>query len=73
MFRVANVDMFHVMTERHERLRQARMDAGFKSAQAAAEALGVTASTYRAHENGQNDFGLDEAQVYGRRFSAAQV
>lgn len=62
--------MFRVMSERHERLRQARIDAGFRSAQAAADALGVTASTYRAHENGQNDFGIDEAQVYGRKFGA---
>jgi len=56
------------MTEKHLRLRQARMDAGFRYASDAANAIGVTASTYRAHENGQNDFGLDEAKRYARRF-----
>lgn len=56
------------MSEKHERLRQARTDAGFRFASDAANAIGVTASTYRAHENGQNDFGLDEAKRYARKF-----
>lgn len=56
------------MSEKHIRLRQARMDAGFRFASDAATAVGVTPSTYRAHENGQNDFGLEEAKRYGRKF-----
>lgn len=44
------------------------MDAGFRFASDAAEAIGITPSTYRAHENGQNDFGLDEAKRYARKF-----
>lgn len=28
----------------------------------------MKASTYRAHENGQNDLKLDEAKVYGKKF-----
>lgn len=51
------------------RLRQSRIDAGFKSAQSAADALGVAGSTYRAHENGQNDFTLDEAAIYAKKFN----
>lgn len=51
-----------------ERLRAAREKAGFTSAAKAAAALGVGASTYRAHENGQNDYGPDEAEHYARRF-----
>ena len=57
------------MSEKHERLRQARIKAGFRHASDAANAIGVTASTYRAHENGQNEFHLDEAKRYGRKFA----
>lgn len=60
--------MFATMTDASERLREAREKAGFRSAAAAADALGVRASTYRAHENGQNEFGYREAQFYGRKF-----
>lgn len=56
------------MSEMHERLREARENAGFISAAAAAEALGIRASTYRAHENGQNEFSFQEAQRYARKF-----
>lgn len=56
------------MSEKHERLRQARIEAGYRYASDAANALGVTASTYRAHENGQNDFDLDYAKLYGKKF-----
>lgn len=58
------------MSEKGQRLRKARMDAGFTTAKAAAEALGMAASTYSAHENGQNDFDLDVAQVYARKFNS---
>lgn len=56
------------MAEKHERLRQAR-EAKFKFASEAAAALGISPSTYRAHENGQNEFYLDEAKVYGKKFA----
>lgn len=49
------------------------MDAGFRYASDAANAIGVTASTYRAHENGQNDFGLEEAKRYAKRFSVSPL
>lgn len=52
----------------HDRLRDARLAAGFKSMSAAASALGVTSSTYRAHENGQNDFDTEQAENYARKF-----
>lgn len=50
-----------------ERLKQARIAAGFKSARAAAEALGVPTATYTQHENGRRGIGR-EADVYVRRF-----
>lgn len=51
-----------------DRLRAARIAAKFTSATKAADALGVSASTYRAHENGQNEFGPEEAERYARKF-----
>lgn len=63
--------MLDFMTEKHERLRQARVDAGYETASAAATALRITASTYRAHENGQNDFQLPEAETYGAKFGVS--
>lgn len=65
--------MLLAMTERHERLREAREKAGYKYASEAAAALGLATSTYRAHENGQNDFGLEEAETYARKFNVSAI
>jgi transcriptional regulator with XRE-family HTH domain len=58
-------------TTRGERLRTARKR-HFKSARAAAKALGVPPATYGAHERaesrGGRDFGLDEANLYAAAF-----
>lgn len=68
-------DMFSVahMSEKAERLREAREKSGYKSAAAAADALGMKASTYRAHENGQNDFDFREAMFYARKFGVDPI
>lgn len=58
----------NVMDTMGQRLRNARIKAGFSSATKAADAIGISHSTYRAHENGQNEFGPQEAAVYGRKF-----
>ncbi|HWF65227.1 MAG TPA: S24 family peptidase [Rhizomicrobium sp.] len=50
------------------RLRQAREAAGFKSAAEAIERFRFTASTYMAHENGQNGIRVEPAQAYARAF-----
>jgi phage repressor protein C with HTH and peptisase S24 domain len=62
--RSANVAAMNTMGER---LRAAR-EAKYRSAAKAAVALGINASTYRAHENGQNEFNPEEAERYGRKF-----
>lgn len=51
-----------------ERLKEARIKAGFTSARSAAERFGWKGSTYAAHENGQNKFDADVAIVYGKAF-----
>lgn len=56
------------MSEMANRLRDARVQAGYSSASAAARAHGWKTSTYIAHENGQNDFGSEQAQEYARAF-----
>lgn len=52
----------------NERLRAARIDAGFGSASAAAKAHGWGVSTYIAHENGQNEYSPERAQIYAKVF-----
>lgn len=52
----------------HDRLRRARLLAGFDTARAAIERFGWKASTYRAHENGQNKFGASDARAYARAY-----
>lgn len=56
------------MSAKSDRLRAARLAAGFKSTLAAAERLGVSPSTYRAHENGQNEYDEAQAERYARAF-----
>jgi hypothetical protein len=60
-----------MVTTRGRRLRAARKTQ-FRSARAAALALGIPISTYGAHERAQlsggRDFGPEEARRYARRF-----
>lgn len=51
-----------------ERLKSARIAAGYVSAAAAAAQMSVNLSTYRAHENGQNNFDRETAQIYAQAF-----
>ncbi len=51
-----------------DRLRRARMAAGFETAASAAAALGVSQATYGQHENGLRGFPASKAEKYARRF-----
>jgi phage repressor protein C with HTH and peptisase S24 domain len=51
-----------------ERLKKARIEAGFSSASSAAKKHGWAVSTYTAHENGQNNYGPQRAKIYGKAF-----
>lgn len=55
----------------HDRLRRARLLAGFDTARAAIERFGWKASTYRAHENGQNKFRASDAGAYARAYKVS--
>jgi phage repressor protein C with HTH and peptisase S24 domain len=56
------------MATKAERLKKARKDAGYESAQDAADAFGWNPPAYRHHENGTRGFGADAAKRYGRAF-----
>jgi SOS-response transcriptional repressor LexA len=54
-----------------ERLKAARIRAGYGSAKAAAEAMGTPASTYVQHESGVRGFPVERATRYSRFFRTA--
>lgn len=55
----------------HSRLKHARRRAGFKNATSAIEQFGWKGSTYRAHENGQNQFDPIAAKQYASAFGTS--
>lgn len=56
------------MRDRAARLRQARINAGYDTARAAVDAMGLRYSTYAGHENGSREYGIDDAKRYARMF-----
>lgn len=56
------------LTKQHERLRDARITAGFRSARQAAIKFGWIGSTYGSHENGQSGLKIEQAIIYGEAF-----
>lgn len=59
------------MTDAAERLRIARLRAGFTSGKDAAEAIGVPVSTYLGHENGSRGYPAKKAEIYAPAFARA--
>jgi phage repressor protein C with HTH and peptisase S24 domain len=59
------------LTTKSGRLKWARVKAGFRSARSAGQAMNLKASTYPAHENGQNQFHDESAQLYGKTFDVS--
>lgn len=60
------------MSDPAERLRIARLRAGFETATEAAEALGFPVSTYIAHENGSRGYPAKKAYTYARKFKVRE-
>lgn len=56
------------MDGRAQRLRQARLERGFETAAAAADAHGWSRNTYAANENGNAPFSYRRAKDYARAF-----
>lgn len=59
------------MSDLSERLKRARVEAGYETAQKAAEALGVSYPTYAGHENGSSGFRAATGEHYARRFKVS--
>ena len=55
------------------RLKQARLEAGFSSATAAIETCGWNSSKYRAHENGQNSYKVEDAKMYAKAYGVSSA
>lgn len=60
------------MSDPAERLRIARLRAGYSTAKDAAEALGFPVSTYLGHENGSRGISAKKAYTYARRFKVRE-
>jgi phage repressor protein C with HTH and peptisase S24 domain len=56
------------MGERHDRLRQARIAAGFERASDAAARFGWNENTYKSNENGNAPFSFRKARDYAEAF-----
>lgn len=61
------------MTDPAERLRIARLRAGFETGKEAALAMGFPVSTYLAHENGSRGYPAGKAATYARKFKVPEV
>lgn len=60
------------MSDPAERLRIARLRAGFETGKDAADAMGVPVSTYLGHENGSRGYPAKKAELYARKFKVRE-
>ena len=58
-------------SDMNTRLREERREAGFASATDAIEYCKWKGSTYRAHENGQNNYNAEYATRYGKAYGVS--
>lgn len=63
-----SLGIFYAMSERHDRLRQARIAAGFKTQAEAVRRFGWNPNTYKSNENGNAPFSFDQGREYARAF-----
>lgn len=59
------------MTDVHERLKEARLSAGFETVQEACEAFGFKYPTYAGHENGQRGMRADAMARYAKAYNVS--
>jgi phage repressor protein C with HTH and peptisase S24 domain len=55
--------------EQYERLKEARIGAGFRTGTDAAKAAGVPVATYNAHENGNRSLTVRSSELYSKTFN----
>lgn len=66
------LDYAECMSEPAERLRIARLRAGYETAKDAAESLGFPVSTYLGHENGSRGISAKKAEIYARKYKVRE-
>lgn len=66
------LDYAQCMSDPAERLRIARLRAGYATGKEAAEALGFPVSTYLSHENGSRGYPAKKAFTYARKFKVRE-
>lgn len=59
------------MSDKPERLKEARINAGFETAADAAAYLGLATPTYTSHENGSRGITAKKAELYARAFKVS--
>src|SRR5690349_13620131 len=69
MFYVSSRGRFPAMAERNDRLRQARIAAGYERASDAAARFGWNDNTYKSNENGNAPFSFRKAKEYAEAFA----
>src|SRR4051794_11956754 len=69
MFYTLLCGIFYAMGERHHRLRQARIAAGYERASDAAARFGWNENTYKSNENGNAPFSFRKAKEYAEAFA----
>lgn len=57
------------MAERHDRLRQARIEAGFKTQAEAVRRHGWNPNSYKSNENGNAPFSFDQGEEYAKAYN----
>ena len=67
-----DLDYSAYMNDPAERLKIARLRAGFDTAKEAAESLGFPVSTYIGHENGSRGYSAKRAFTYARKFKVPE-
>ena len=66
------LDYSNYMSDPADRLRIARMRAGFQTAKEAAESMGLPVSTYIGHENGSRGYPAKRAATFARKFKVSE-
>lgn len=66
-----NPDEYQEREQRRLRLKEARERAGFSGQTEVAKELNISVNTYKAHEQGRNDFGTSAARAYARLFNVS--
>lgn len=61
------------MQYQKDRLKWARVNAGFSGPKSVQQETGIKADTFKAHESGRNQFDFNQARAYGKAFGVNPI